>query len=296
MQHDESQFVGAGGMQLYYQTWRPLTQKRAVLVAIHGLGAHSGSFKNLVKHFVARGFVIYSFDLRGHGRSPGQRGYISRWAEFREDLRCFLQLIQMQEPNLPCFLIGHSLGGVIALEYGLRSPYTIAGIVASAPALKQVGVPPLRMMLGRVLSWLYPRFSLNTGIDLSAVSRDPAVLKIDAEDPLRHTRGTARLATEFLATTHWLWQHAADLQVPLLILHGAADRVTSSLASQEFFDQITFTDKQRYEYSGGYHDLYDDIICLQVLSDLENWLEQHLPPALLRPIEMTTSQLFSSET
>lgn len=289
MQQDEGQFVGTAGMPLYYQTWRSPERARAVLVLIHGLGAHSGSMQNIVQYLVPRGFICYGFDLRGHGKSPGQRGYINCWAEFREDLRYFLQFIRTQDPHLPYFLIGHSLGGVIGLDFGLRFPNDIAGIVASAPALRQVGVSPLRMMLGRVLSWLYPRFSLNTGIDLAAVSRDPAVLEHNATDPLRHTRGTARLATEFLATTDWLWQHTADLQVPLLILHGEVDRVTSPEASQDFFEQLSFDDKQRYEYAGGYHDLYDDLLYFQVLSDLEHWLEQHLPA--IEPTEVTAQPL-----
>jgi alpha-beta hydrolase superfamily lysophospholipase len=280
MQHHEGTFLGTGGLSLYYQNWHPSEVGLGIIVVVHGLGGHCGSFSHIVQHFVPLGYVVYGFDLRGHGRSPGQRGYLNHWTEFREDLNCFLHLIQTQESALPCFLLGHSLGALIALDYSLRDPFhassQIRGVVALAPALRQVGVSPIRIILGQVMSWVYPRFSLNTGIDPTTASRDAVVLDTYEHDPLRHGKGTARLATEFLATTAWVWQHASELQVPLLMMHGAADRVTSSTASYRFFQQITFADKQWCEYADSYHHLYDDLNYPDVLSDVENWLEHHL--------------------
>jgi alpha-beta hydrolase superfamily lysophospholipase len=276
MRHYEGEFLGAGALPLYFQSWHPSQPGRAILVVIHGLGGHCGSFGHVVDRFVASGYIIYGFDLRGHGRSPGQRGYLNRWSEFREDLSCFLDLIRTQEPALPCFLFAHSLGALLALDYSLRNSDQIQGVIALAPALKQVGVSPIRIILGRILSWLYPRFSLNTGIDLATASRDTAVLNAYANDPLRHGKGTARLATEFLAAKDWVWQHVLELQVPLLMMHGAADGVTSSIASHRFFQQISFADKQWCEYVDSYHHLYDDLNYQEVLTDVESWLESHL--------------------
>jgi alpha-beta hydrolase superfamily lysophospholipase len=276
MQHHEGTFPGAGELPLYYQSWHPPQPSRATLIIMHGLGGHCGSFGRIVDRFVPLGYSVYGFDLRGHGRSSGQRGYLNHWSEFQEDLSRFLDLIPSQEPALPCFLLGHSLGALLALDYSLQNLSQIQGIIALAPALKQVGVSPIRIILGQVLSWVYPRFSLDTGIDLATASRDAAVLEAYAQDPLRHGRGTARLATEFLATTTWVWQHASELQVPLLMMHGTEDRVTSSIASYQFFQQVLFADKQWYEYADSYHHLYDDLNYLEVLTDIENWLDQHL--------------------
>jgi alpha-beta hydrolase superfamily lysophospholipase len=276
MRHQDGWFTGAGGVQLYYQSWHPNGQPVAIVGLIHGLGGHSGLFDRIVQWLVPQGYCVYGLDLRGNGQSPGQRGHINRWTEFREDLGHFLQLLRQQESHLPCFLLGHSLGAVVVLDYVLRSSPDVAGLVLTAPALKPVGVSPLRLLIGQVLSQVYPRFSLNTGIDPDASSRDPAMRAAYAQDPLRHTRGTARLATEFLATTHWIWDHAAELQVPLLILHGDADRVTSADASRHFFEQVTFLDKTYQEYVGGYHEMHDDINYAEVLGDLADWLNQHL--------------------
>ena len=276
MQHSEGTFKGAGELDLYYQRWGPLGQRRAILIIVHGLGGHSGLFNNLVQYLVPHGYEIYGFDLRGHGRSPGQRGHIHAWVEFREDLNRFLSLIKLQTSGLPCFLLGHSLGGAIALDYILRFPDGLQGVIATAPAVGKVRVSPIKIVIGRLLSWLWPNFTLNTGIDQGVCSRDPAVVTAYAQDPLRHTKGSARLVTEFLTTATWIQTHIVDLQAPLLILHGGADRVAPSEGSCAFFQQVIFSDKERREYPESYHELHDDINHQEVLADLSNWLERHL--------------------
>lgn len=284
MQHSEGTFKGAGELDLYYQCWCPSGKQRAILIIVHGLGGHSGLFNNLVQSLVPHGYEIYAFDLRGHGRSPGRRGHINAWAEFREDLGSFLHWVEVQTPKLPCFLLGHSLGGAIALDYILRFPNGLQGVIATAPAIGKVGVSPVRMAIGRILSWLWPNFTLNTGIEQGACSRDPAVVTAYARDPLRHTKGSARLVTEFLTVTAWIQNHIADLQAPLLILHGGADRVAPSEGSCTFFKQVIFSDKERREYPESYHELHDDINHQEVLADLSNWLERHLQKGcLLKP-------------
>jgi alpha-beta hydrolase superfamily lysophospholipase len=276
MQHHEGTFSGAGGEPLYYQSWHPSNPGQGVVTIMHGLGGHCGAFNRVVQSLLSHDYIVYGFDLRGHGRSPGQRGYLNRWSDFREDLHAFQTFIQTQEPTLPRFLLGHSLGALLCLDYSLHYPAHLSGVIALAPALKQVGVSPIRVVLGQILSWIYPRFSLNTGIDPNTASRDPAILQTYATDPLRHSRGTARLATEFVATTTWVWQHAAEFQVPLLLMHGEADGVTCATASDQFFQQIPFADKKWVLYPGSYHHLYDDLNAEEVLMDIHHWLEQHV--------------------
>ncbi|NEO98392.1 MAG: alpha/beta hydrolase [Symploca sp. SIO2E9] len=276
IQRREGTFKGARGINLFYQSWHPPGKPRAVLAIVHGLGAHSGLFGNIVEYLVPRNYAIYGFDLRGHGRSAGQRGYISSWADFREDLQAFLEMIEAQEPCCRRFVLGHSLGGVIALEYLIRTNAPEQGVITLAPALGAVGVPPLKLSLGRILSRLCPRFTLNTGIDLSLSSRDPKVIIAYAQDPLRHRQGTARLVTEFFATVDWVHLHAADLRTPLLILQGGADQVTLPTGSRNFFKEVTFSDKEKREYPQVYHEIHNDLNYQQMLADLEDWLERHL--------------------
>jgi alpha-beta hydrolase superfamily lysophospholipase len=288
----EGTFQGVGKLELYYQSWQPQSNVRAILVMVHGLGGHSSKYGNIVQHFIPKQYAIYAFDMRGHGRSPGQRGYINSWAEFREDLRIFLQLVQTQQPKCPVFLLGHSLGSIVVLDYVLRYPQEAAalqGVITLAPSLGKVGVPKVKLLIGQLMSRIWPRFSLSTGLDLAAGARDEKVLAAYAQDALRHTLGTARLATEFLDTVAWVNNHAAEWKLPLLILHGGADRVTLPESSKVFYEQVTCKDKKRIEYPEAYHELQDDLNYQEVLADLENWMEQHL-------LSEQISQIFSADS
>ncbi len=277
--HKEGTLQGVGGLTLYYQSWHPEGQVRAVLAIVHGLGGHSGLFGNVVQYFVPKNYAVYGFDLRGNGRSQGQRGHINHWSEFREDLRTFLQLIQTQAPGCPCFLLGHSFGAVIVMDYVLCSPTeasALQGVIALSPALGPVGVPPFKLTLGRLLSRVWPQFTLSTGIDLSAASSDPAVIAAYAQDQLRHSRGSARLSTEYLDTVAWIQEHAVDWRSPLLMLHGGADQVALPEGGYLFFQRVTILDKERREYPGVYHEIQNDRNYQEMLTDLDNWLERHL--------------------
>ena len=143
-----------------------------------------------------------------------------------------------------------------------------------SPALK-VGISPLKIAIGRILSQVRPGFTLNTGIRDITSSRDPEFVKTLDEDPLRHTKGTARLATEFGQTVAWIEKNVAMLKIPLLILHGGADQISLPESSRLLFEQITFADKERLVYPGGYHELHNDLNYQEVLADLGDWLEKH---------------------
>ncbi|MFN6536843.1 MAG: lysophospholipase [Nostoc sp. EkiNYC01] len=278
--HKEGTFQGVGQLELYYQSWYPEGKVKAILAIVHGLGAHSDRYDNVIQHLIPKEYAVYSFDLRGHGRSPGQQGYINSWSEFREDLRAFLEFIKTQQPGSPIFLLGHSLGSVIVLDYVLRYPQeasALQGVITLAPALGKVGVSKIRLLIGKLLSRVWPRFTLNSGLDVSAASRDEKILAAYAQDSLRHTRASARLATEFLTTVDWVNAHVADWQLPLLILHGGADRVTLPEGGKIFCQRVSSPDKLRIEYPGAYHELQNDLNYQEVLADLENWLERHLP-------------------
>ncbi|MGB3420851.1 MAG: lysophospholipase [Dolichospermum sp.] len=274
----EGKFSGVGGLDLYYQSWHPGGEVRGILAIVHGLGGHSGLYKTIVECLLPREYAVYALDLRGHGRSSGQRGYINTWAEFRDDLQAFLKLIQQQQPGYPIFLLGHSLGGVIALDYTLhyvKDQSTLAGVIGFSPSIGQVGVPLSRVVLGKLFSRVWPRFSLHIGLDFSAGSRNQKILDSYTQDKLRHTLATARLSTEFFATVDWIHTHAEKWQVPLLILHGGADRIALPAGSQMFYEKVNYPDKLRIEYPGAYHNLHDDINYFEVITDLVDWMNKH---------------------
>ncbi|MCW7073926.1 MAG: lysophospholipase [Methanophagales archaeon] len=230
---------------------------------------------NIVNHFVPRGYDIHALDLRGNGRSPGQRGHINSWAEMRNDIGAFLNLIK-QQSDTPLFMLGHSLGGVAALDYCTRHQEGLQGVIASSPAIGKTGVPLVLWVLAHIFNRIWPRFSLDIRLDISNFSRDPAVVKAFKNDPLFHTRGTARLGMEVRHVVKWIHAHSGDLRMPLLIVHGTDDKIASPDGSREYFQNVIFDDKEFREYEGGYHKLFNDIIKEQVLTDTEQWLERHL--------------------
>ncbi|MBD2138553.1 lysophospholipase [Anabaena sp. FACHB-1237] len=279
MKHHQSTFTGLKQQDLYYQNWLPESKMKGVLVLVHGLGGHSGMYQNIVNHLLIRQYAIYAFDLPGHGLSPGIRAYIDTWSEYTDNLRIFIDFVKTQHGEIPLFLYGHSMGGMIVIDYTLKYPEDnslISGVIACAPSVGQVTVSPLRLFLGKLLSNIYPQFSLDTGFDINAGSRDKEVIKGYTQDKLRHTRGTARLSTEFFKTLRWIYNHVEKWQVPLLILHGSADRVTLPEGSKRFYEKVNYVDKLRIEYEGAYHDLHCDINYAEVMEDLSNWMDQHL--------------------
>jgi alpha-beta hydrolase superfamily lysophospholipase len=281
VEHREGRFAGCRGTQLFYQAWLPRSGvARAVLVNLHGLGDHSGLYPNLAQYFPARQIAVYAYDLRGNGRSPGQRAYIRSWDQYRGDLDAFLERVRGWEPNRPLFVLGNSLGGLIVLEYALRAAKGLSGVIAAAPPLGKLGVPPVLMALGRLLSRIFPRFSLQVGMDLTGLARDPAVIETVLADPLFHRRGTARLSTEVTAAINRVQGRAAELAVPVLILHGSDDRMVPPDGSREFFSKLRYPDREFREYPGGYHGLFADRDWQVVVSDVARWLESHLPPDL----------------
>lgn len=275
--HREGTFPGWGGLPLYCQSWVPAARaSRALLINLHGLGDHSGLYPNLVGHLAGSGYAVYAFDMRGNGRSPGQRAYVGSWREYREDLDAFVTLVRGWQPNLPLFLLGNSLGGLVVLEYALHHPDGLAGVIAAAPPLGKLSVPPALMSLGRVMSRIVPRFSLQVGMDLTGLARDQTVIQTVLADPFFHRRGTARLSTEVIAAIARVQDGASQFTLPLLLLHGSDDRMVPPDGSRTFFAKLRTPEREFREYPGAYHGLFADTGYQEVLGDVERWLEARL--------------------
>jgi alpha-beta hydrolase superfamily lysophospholipase len=265
-------FEGARGTRLFFRSARPPAE-RALIICLHGIGDHSGLYPMVFDSLVPLGFGVVAPDLRGNGRSPGQRGHVDAWADFRDDLGC---LIARSRGGEALFLLGNSMGGLVALDYAIERPEGIRGVVAVAPPLGRLGVPAPLLALGRMASRVLPRFSLETGMDLSGLARDPAVTERVLSDPLFHRRGTARLSTELTAAIARVQAAAARYPVPVLVLHGGADRMVPPDGSRRFVVAAHQSSVRLIEYPGAYHALLADIGGDRVLADLAGWLTEHL--------------------
>jgi alpha-beta hydrolase superfamily lysophospholipase len=247
------------------------------MVIAHGLGEHSGRYGNVVERMRVHGVSIWAPDHRGHGRSEGKRGHVLNFSQYSNDLRIMVQLARVDlAEGMKCFLLGHSLGGLIALDFCRRYPDLIDGVIASSPALGMViEVPRVKKLLGFIMSSVWPGLSMSNELDASKISHDHHVVKAYQDDPLVHDRVSARFFTEFLAAMETVRQAAASIQTPLLLQVAGDDHLVSSNSSREFFGTLTLKDKRIHVYDGMYHEIYNEPPDQRqrVLSDLENWLK-----------------------
>lgn len=279
VEHREGTIRGCGEIDLFVQTWLPVGAVRGVVAIVHGIGEHSGRYGYLVPRLVDRGFAVAGLDNRGHGRSGGTHGHIDTWTEYREDVHTFLHYIEAKFLRLPVFLYGHSLGALIVTDYVLFHPEGIDGLIVSGHPLRPTGaVKPVLVLLARLLSRYMPKVSFDLGVDDNALSRDAEVVKAYREDPLVHRHVTARWGTETLAAVDRVRARASEIRMPLLVLHGGADKINSVEGSRELFEKVASTDKQLIIYPGGSHEPHNDLDRERVASDVIEWvLERSIP-------------------
>ena len=276
MEHQEGFFKGVRDAQIYYQAWLPASGPKAVLIVVHGLGEHSGRYANVVNQVVPLGYAVYGLDHLGHGRSEGTRVYVDSFSDYTKTLDTFVSMVKEWQPGKPCFMLGHSMGGLITSTYLLDHQERLDGAILSGPAVK-VGdsVSKLTITLGQILSTVVPKAGL-VQLEATAVSRDPAVVEAYLTDPLVHTgKTTARLAAELVKSMQRVTAQSAEIDLPLLLLQGGKDTLVDPSGAQMLYDTVSSPDKTLHVYPELYHEVHNEPEKAQVLSDLTAWLEAH---------------------
>ena len=274
MSPSEGTFRGSGEISLFYRRWHTCRRPRGAVALCHGFGEHGARYAAVAERLAERGFSVYALDHRGHGRSPGPRGHVDRWDRYREDLAAFLSLIEAEEPAVPRVLFGHSMGALIVLDFALRRPEGLCGVVSSGAGLEPVGVArPHLVALARLLTRIAPRVSVPLPLDAAMLSRDPAVVKAYRADPLVFDRATVRWGTESLAAVRWIKAHAPELEIPILLVHGGADPVASPEGSRDFFEAVPHAEKELRIYPNALHEPHNGWVRERVLEELARWLD-----------------------
>jgi alpha-beta hydrolase superfamily lysophospholipase len=275
MAHSESMHTARDGSSLYWQEWIPEGEPRAVIVLIHGLGEHSGRYGHLADRFLAENIAVFTQDNRGHGKTPGGRGVVD-FGKAVDDVGELLDEARRRYPGVPVVLYGHSLGALLSMTYTVRRRPQIAAQVASAPALdSELREQKVKFTAANLLGGLVPNIVLPTGLDSKGVSRDPVVVAAYEQDPLVHDKGSMGMAkATFSAMDAMMTQNA--FPVPLLIIHGTADRLTVPAASKRFVEQVS-GDVTLIEYDGMYHEPHNEPEQAEVFADVMEWLNKHLP-------------------
>lgn len=287
--HEQGHREIGPGRSAYWQAWLPGDSVRAVVVIVHGLHEHSARYAHVGARLAATGFAVYAADHRGHGRSDGRRANIERMALIVEDLDSFVRFTVERHPGLPVFMVGHSLGGLIALHYATEPQATepqateepgtlLAGLVVSGPAVQALAGSALQRRLAGVLSALVPNLGVVAVDADQKISRDPEVVRAYRADPLVY-RGKvkARTGAEMLATMESLPARLPRLSMPLLLLHGTDDRICALAGSAMVHGCVSSPDKTLRQYQGLYHEVFNEPEREQILTDLLSWLTQHLP-------------------
>jgi len=269
--------LARGSSRLYSQTWLPDGDTRAAVLLVHGLGEHSARYEHVAKHLTSRGFAVYTIDHYGHGKSDGRKGYVERFSVYLDGLDELLKKVRAEQPSLPLFLVGHSMGGLIAATYLLRNQDAFRACVLSGPALKTDQAPPaILLALTRLLSALVPTLPM-IQLDATGVSRDPAVVDAYVNDPLNfHGKLSARLIAELSANMDKTLSRAIEIRIPVIFMHGEEDLLTSPTGSQEMFDNVGSLDKTLKLYPGLYHEIFNEPEQDAVMADMSTWLEAHL--------------------
>ncbi|MFC2070055.1 alpha/beta hydrolase [Chloroflexota bacterium] len=277
MEHKEGEFRGYGNLSLYYQCWLPTESPKAVLLVVHGLAEHSGRYSNLVNYFVPKGYAVYGYDQRGHGKTEGLRGYVRRFFEYIEDLDTFIGMVRKEHQPVKIFLVGHSMGGLIATDYAARYQSSLSGLLLSGATLK-VGsdVSPALQLMASILSPLLPKVGAMV-LDASALSRDETVVTGYDNDPLVY-RGkiSIRLGAEMVKTIQKVQSRMPEIKLSLLIMHGTADRLSDPEGSRTLFERAGSEDKTLKLYKDFYHEIFNEPEREQVFNDMKAWLTAHV--------------------
>lgn len=257
------------GEALFARSWRPDGSPRAHVAIAQGYAEHSGRYADFAAALCLRGFAVHAFDWRGHGRSPGVAGDIASSKRVVEDVSAFVE--GLPEPR---FLFGHSAGGAAA---ALAAPRLadVAGVVLSSPYLvNAVAVPDVVLRIGRVAARLFPLLPVKS-LDTEALSRDPEEIRAYRDDPHVYTgRVRARTGTVLLEMGASALERAGDIRTPVLVLHGAADRIADPEGSRRLFERLASSDKRLEIYPDGFHELLHDVEAERVTQDVARWLER----------------------
>ena len=272
----EETVVGTGGLNLFVRSWQPTDTARGVVVICHGFNSHSGYYVEAGEHLAAAGFAVYALDLRGRGRSDGERYYVGSISEWTDDVGTVVTLAKTRHTGLPAFLLGHSAGGVISCLYTLEHQDELSGLICESFAF-QLPAPDFALAALKGLSHLAPHAHV-LRLKNEDFSRDPAVVAAMNADPLiadesQPTRTIAELARADERLKH----EFPRITLPVLILHGTADKATKPSGSQTFYDAAASADKSLKLYEGHYHDLLNDLEKDVVMNDIVAWLHERVP-------------------
>lgn len=274
MTYVEETVTASDGLRLFVRR-RAVANPRGEIALVHGFGEHSGRYDRLSVHLNAHGYSVTAYDHRGHGLSDGLPGHVESFGEYEDDLDRIIAAVRGRSEGRPIFLIGHSMGGLVALRYVATRKSALACAVISAPLIGLASpVPAHKLMIGRVAARLAPHLRLNNEINPADLSRDPEVGRAYATDPLVNRKVSAKWYAEATRAMLEMNEWAPRIKLPLLVMHGSEDRLASVDATKRMFERIGAKDKELVIYPGFYHELFNEPEKQQVFDRVTAWIDK----------------------
>jgi acylglycerol lipase len=275
---------GNTNAQLFVRTWRPHGEVRGVVAIVPGFKSNSSYYEWVATQFVATGLAVYAVDLRGRGKSDGDRFYVERLEDYLNDIGALVSLAKSRERDRPLFLLGHSAGGVLASTYALDNQVELTGLICESYAL-EVPAPPFALSAIKALARIAPRLKV-LKLNNAGFSRDPRRVEFMDKDPLLQGEiQPARTVAQMLRAAARLRREFQRITLPVFIMHGTKDSVTKPSGSRLFHERAGSTDKTLKLYEGHFHDLLNDIDREKVMADIQGWIKARIParPSESRP-------------
>jgi len=264
------------GLEMASLGWAPEGRPRAAIVLVHGLGEHCQRYAHVGAKLAEKGYALLGFDLRGHGRSGGPRGHAPSFEAFLKDIDEMFAQASARYPGVRQFIYGHSLGGVLVLNYVLRRKPALAGAVVTSAALRTaLEDQKTKVAMVKMLGSLLPSVSLASGLDAEMLSHDHAVVDRYRQDPLVHDRVSFGMGKGLLSASQWAIDHAGEFSIPLLIMHGTEDGIALERGTREFAARVKQGVTLKF-WEGMYHETHNEPDKEQVFALLLAWLDDHL--------------------
>jgi alpha-beta hydrolase superfamily lysophospholipase len=266
----EQRVRSADELDLNFYFWTPQHAHAAIVIS-HGWSEHAGRYHKLANWFASQGYAVYALDHQGHGKSQGKRGHVRRWTDYARDL----EQLRAQVNEEKQYLIGHSMGGMIAILHALEYPEQFSGMALSGPATDvSIAVPKIKQLLGNTMSAWLPRLSISNDIDPSIICSDPGVVAAYLDDPYTHGRVTTRWFSEYMKTIDRVKQQAAFIRTPIGIWHGAGDQLVAPWVSEQFFSRLETPHRFRKVVDDALHEILLEPSWPESAHEMKNWLEQ----------------------
>ncbi len=269
-------FQTRDGLKIYTTYALPSGDPKAVILLVHGYGEHSGRYQHVIERLSQSGYAVYALDHRGHGQSEGERAYCDYMEQFVEDLKQYFD--QIKTPGKKHFVLGHSMGALISLAFTLRYQAEIDALaISGAPVNADANVSPALIFVGKILNRVAPKMHLLDTSEVGILSTDPEIDRKWEADPLTNKKPMrVRLGFEINKMAADVRAHLPDLRLPLLVMHGADDKLVNPSGSQLTYDRASSTDKTLKLYPGMRHEIMNELDKDQVLADIAAWFDQHV--------------------